>query len=179
MLALFGGAILIAMIAVTVLSVTGRILDTIGHSDFLAAHIPGAADFFQYFGPILGDFELVEAGMAIAVIAFLPWCSMRRGHATVDIFTANLPLSANRVIDLLWEAVLTIVLAVIAWRLFAGTADKMRYGETTFLLQYPVWWSFAACAVLAVVAALVSLWMTIVRFAEWRGKPAPGISGKG
>jgi len=117
--------------------------------------------------------------MAIAVIAFLPWCSMRRGHATVDIFTANLPLSANRVIDLLWEAVLTIVLAVIAWRLFAGTADKMRYGETTFLLQYPVWWSFAACAVLAVVAALVSLWMTIVRFAEWRGKPAPGISGKG
>ena len=34
----------------------------------------------------------------------------------------------------------------------------MRFGETTFLLQFPVWWSYAASFAAAVVAVVVALY---------------------
>ena len=40
-------------------------------------------------GPVPGDFELVEVGTGFAVFAFLPWCQLKRGHATVDLFTSE------------------------------------------------------------------------------------------
>ena len=175
LLALFGGVVLTFLIVMTALSVVGRTLNTIGYNAFIVANLPPVSAFLQNFGPINGDFEMVEAGMAVAIVAFLPWCTMIRGHATVDIFTAGLPGRVNRFIDLFWEIVMAVVLIVIAWRLFVGTADKMRYGETTFLLQFPIWWGYAVCAVLATVAAMVSLWIVAVRFAEWRGRPSVPI----
>jgi TRAP-type C4-dicarboxylate transport system permease small subunit len=177
LLALIGGAVLCCMIAITFLSVAGRALNTFGFVPFIVNYLPPVSSFLQLFGPINGDYELVEAGMAVAIVAFLPWCSMIRGHATVDVFTSAFPARTNRFIDLLWEVLMTIVLGVITWRLFAGAADKMRNGETTFLLQFPVWWGYAICGVLAIVAVLVSAWMVAVRFAEWRGHPiAPAVS---
>ena len=61
---------------------------------------------------------------------------------------------------------MSIIIIVIAWRLAIGMMDKIRYGETTFILQFPVWWPFAACMVAAVIAIVVSLYMTGVRFME-------------
>jgi TRAP-type C4-dicarboxylate transport system permease small subunit len=78
------------------------------------------------------------------VFAFLPICQLRAGHATVDIFTSGLPDTANRVLLAIWEVLAAAVLALIAWRLGAGLASKLGNGETTFLLQFPVWWAYAA-----------------------------------
>src|SRR5690606_10929070 len=98
---------------------------------------------------IPGDFELVEALTAFAVFAFLPWCQLQRGHASVDVFTRALPLRVNRAIDLVAEIVMTLVVLLIAWRLWHGMADKQRYHETSFILQFPLWWGFAAAFVAA------------------------------
>jgi len=87
---------------------------------------------------------------------------INRGHATVDIFTSFLPDKPNRFLVFIWEVLFAIVLIVISWRLYVGTTDKMRYGETTFLLQFPVWWGFAACfaaSILAAIVAVYSAWM--------------------
>ena len=175
--AIFGGIVLFAIIAVTTVSVAGRLLNTIGHSHLLASSMPSLATFLQGFGSLLGDFELVEVGSAMAITAFLPWCSMKRGHATVDIFTATLHRRANGLIDLLWELVFLVVLTVLAWRLFAGMSDKMRYGETSFLLQFPVWWGYAACAVLMAFAALVSAYMVFERALALGGADGPALEG--
>jgi hypothetical protein len=43
------------------------------------------------FGPVKGDFEVVEAGIAFSIFAFLPICQLHGGHATVDIFTNLMP----------------------------------------------------------------------------------------
>lgn len=149
-MAILGGIVLVLITVMTVASIVGRSLISFGLS------------------PVPGDFELVEAGTGFAVFAFLPWCQLHRGHATVDLFTSFLSPAANRWIDLVSELLMTIVFVVIAWRLWVGMMDKVRYGETTFILQYPVWWGFAAAMAGAAVCVIVSVYMVWVRVREIR-----------
>lgn len=154
-LAILGGLVLILITLLTVVSITGRSMVDWG------------------LGPIPGDFELVEAFTAFAIFAFLPWCQLTRGHASVDVFTNFLSDRANRAIDLINELLMTIIIVLIAWRLWYGMLDKMAYNETTFILQFPVWWGFAAAMVAAVVGVIVSVYMLAVRVGEvMSGKPA-------
>jgi len=150
LMAILGGIVLALLTIMTVVSIGGRSLISFG------------------LGPVPGDFELVEAGAAFAVFAFLPWCQLNRGHATVDLFTNYLPAGVNRWIDLVSETLMTIVFVVLAWRLWVGMMDKIRYQETTFILQYPVWWGFASAMIGAVVCVIVSVYMTGVRVQEVR-----------
>jgi TRAP-type C4-dicarboxylate transport system permease small subunit len=183
-LAIVGGVVLAAITIITVVSILGRAIVTVAYMDlldgaFLLQWLRSAALWllsldFQVgswrfrIGPIPGDFELVEAGTGFAVFSFLPWCQLNRGHATVDIFTSFLSEGANRIINLLSEILMTLAIALIAWRLWYGMMDKLRYGETTFILQYPIWWAYAACMAAAGVAVVVSLYMVVVRFQEMR-----------
>ncbi|NUB45838.1 TRAP transporter small permease [Fertoebacter nigrum] len=141
-MAALGGLILTALMLMTSLSVLLRALG---------------------FGPVPGDFELVEAGIAFAIFAFLPWCQMNAGHATVDLFVPLFPRVVNRWILAFWEVVFAAVLVLIAARLYEGMLGKMNNGETTFLLQFPVWWSYAASVCGAVVAAVVSVYVALRR----------------
>lgn len=144
-MALLGGLVLGLLIVMTCLSISGRALSGLG------------------LGPVPGDFELLEAGIAFTVFAFLPWCTVTGGHATVDIFTNGLPYAPNRLLLALWEVVMAATVALIAWRLYEGMAGKLRNGETTFLLQFPIWWAYAACLLPAGVTVLAALWSAFDR----------------
>lgn len=167
-MAVLGGIVLSALILLTCLSIIGRSLNGMLHGDLMERIAPGFAQWALDLGigPINGDFELVEAGVAFAVFAFLPLCQISSGHASVDIFTNQLPARANRFLRAVIEVVFAVVLIVIAWRLYEGMMSKRGYGETTFLLQFPIWWAYAASFVGAVVAALIGVYMAAVRVAE-------------
>lgn len=157
-MAILGGIVLVSLIVITCLSVLGRMANTLGHSDFIKDNLSFLSAGLVRLGPIKGDFEMVEAGMAFAIVAFLPWCQLNRAHANVELFTSALSERANRFLSVLWESIFAFVIVVIAWRLYVGTTDKIRYGETTFLLQFPVWWGFALCTAAAVIAAIVAIY---------------------
>lgn len=152
-LAIAGGLVLIAMILLVCTSITGRALNGVLH-DLGTGWAQALIDLG--LGPVNGDFELVEAGMAFAIFAFLPICQITGSHATVDVFTDRLPDGVLRWLKAVIEVGFAIILYIIAWRLFEGLESKMRSGQTTFLLQFPIWWSYAlsfsACAVASVVA---------------------------
>ena len=80
--ALIGGALLIAVATMVVVSVTLR-SDLVG-----AAGVPG-------------DFELVQMATAIAAFCFLPLCQLRRGNIFVDTFTLKRPQRWRNGIDAL------------------------------------------------------------------------------
>ncbi|WP_319774142.1 TRAP transporter small permease [Breoghania sp.] len=145
-LAISGGLALVALTTVTCLSVIGREL----------------SGFAPFFGPIQGDFELVEAGCAFAIFAFLPWCQMRRGHVTVDIFVQPLGPRGLAGLSLVGNVILTACALLIAVKLGEGLIDKRSYSETTFILQMPVWWGYAV--------ALVGAWVFVLAsaFTVWR-----------
>lgn len=168
-MAVIGGLVLSALVVLTCISVLGRGLNTVGHSDSLTALSKWFADTLiaSGVGPVNGDFELVEAGVAFAIFAFLPICQLYGSHATVDIFTNSLPRKLNKGVITFWEVVLTGIILLITWRLFAGLESKYAYGETTFLLQFPVWWAYALSFGAACVASLVGVYCAVARVAEF------------
>lgn len=136
--ALCGGGVLLALVAMTCTSIAGR------------ATLPWGP------GPVPGDFELIEIGVGFAIFAFLPWCTYARGHARVDLLQPLLGRTGNLVVDIVSDATMLAVAALIAWRLGAGMADKRAYGETTFILQLPIWTAYAACLGAACVFVAVA-----------------------
>ena len=68
-LAFCGGAILLLMVFVNVISIIGRII---------------------FVEPLVGDFELIEITCAVAIFLFLPLCQLKNGNIVVEAFTLRL-----------------------------------------------------------------------------------------
>ena len=133
-----GGVVLLALAAMTVLSVIGRGINAYG------------------FGPIQGDFELVEHGMAFVVFCSLPYCQLRFGHVSVDVIARHFPYPLAWGLTVISQAGMAAMALVITRQLYLGLADKWQWGETTFIIQFPVWWGYAASLVPATLWALAA-----------------------
>lgn len=165
-----GGVMLSFLIVITCISILGRSLNGVLHSDTILSLAPDLARWLidVGIGPVNGDFELVEAGVAFSIFAFLPLCQLTGGHASVDIFTSRLPARANRILQMFIDLLFAAVLVLIAVQLFAGMSSKLRTGQTTLQLEFPVWWGYALCMFGAATAAAVSVYIAILRIAEAR-----------
>lgn len=164
-LATTGGLVLVLLIAITCLSILGRSANTVAHSVFLTNYFPQAASCLLSLGvgPLLGDFELVEVGVAFAIFAFLPICQLHSNHATVDIVTGMLPPRIKHFLIVFWEIVLTAIIMLISWRLGVGMMDKFGNGQTSFLLQFPIWWGYALSFIASLGAVIVALYCAFAR----------------
>jgi len=167
-MAYLGGAMLVALIFLTCASVIGRSMNGFFYSDFAAQFIPGFAEWALELGvgPVNGDFEMIEAGVAFAIFAFIPLCQISNGHASVDIFTNRLSEKSDRILQCLIDIVFALVLVLVAVQLYKGLNSKMDSGQTTLLIEFPVWWSYALCMTGAVVAAVVAIYIAMCRIAE-------------
>jgi TRAP-type C4-dicarboxylate transport system permease small subunit len=139
-LAAAGGGVLVLITVVTDLSIAGRVLIPFG------------------LRPIQGDYEIVEAGIAFAIFAFMPWCQFNRRHVNVDVFTSRLSPDVLRFVDFLIDIAFVVVIAIIIWRTGIGLGDKYRNGQSTFILQMPVWWTYAVAMIGGVAWVAVSLY---------------------
>ena len=164
-MAYLGGLMLAVLIVMTCVSILGRSMNGFLHADAVMSRAPALAQWLLDLGvgPVNGDFELVEAGVAFAIFAFLPLCQITGGHAAVDIFTARLTPRADRFLQMLIDVLFAFVLVLIAVQLFGGLASKLRSGQTSFLLEFPVWWGYALCMFGAVAAAVVSVFIAVMR----------------
>ena len=144
--AILGGVVLVALTIMIVVSIVGRSLIGLG------------------LAPVSGDFELVEMGTAVAVLLFLPWTYLKGGHATVDLLYTHLPAWARRGVLMISDLLMLAVWLLMTWKLFEGMLEKKQYMETTFILQMPLWWAYAACVVGAVIGCLAYLARTATLF---------------
>jgi TRAP-type C4-dicarboxylate transport system permease small subunit len=163
-----GGLVLVGLVLLTCLSIAGRSLNSALHGELLTSVAPGIATFLLNLGigPINGDFELVEAGMAFSVFAFLPLCQLNGAHASVDLLTATFSQRFNTVLRAAIEVVFAAVLILIAWQLFQGTISKQNSGQTSLLLEFPVWWGYALSLVAAIAAAVIAVFVAAARVVE-------------
>ncbi|WP_418320748.1 TRAP transporter small permease [Piscinibacter sakaiensis] len=154
-LAWFGGAVLTAMAVLSVASIIGRAFSGFG------------------LGPVPGDFELVEAGTAIAVFCFMPWAHLRRGHAMVDLFWKVYPPALQRVFLILADALMLVIWVLLIWRMGISTMDYRENAEVSFILQMPVWWAYAVSMVPGVFGCIVYAWRLLEDFGI--GQPPAGF----
>jgi len=137
-----GGLGLVLMTVLVVISIIGRSLIWAG------------------LQPIPGDTELVEAITAFVVAAFMPICQLRRGHASVSILTDLFGNRANLLIELITDALLFGLAVFLTWRHSLGLMDKFKYGEVTFMLQFPVWWGYLGTLFGLVIWVMVGAYCT-------------------
>lgn len=93
--------------------------------------------------PIQGDFELAQAGCAVAVAAFLPFTQLRNGNIFVDFFTQKASARTKSVLDGAGALAVSLALALIAWRTGVGGLDAWRNQETTMIMGLPIWYGYA------------------------------------
>lgn len=150
-MAWFGACVLTLLAAMSVFSIAGR------------------AFSFAGLGPVPGDFELVEAGTALAVFCFLPWCHLKRAHAEVTMLWQLYPPAMRRLIHVFVEALMLAAWCLLVWRMGLAMLDYRRNGEVSFILQMPVWWGYAASFVPGVLGCVAYAW----RLLEALGLVAP------
>lgn len=136
-LALVGGAIILFIMGMTVISVAGRYL---------------------FDSPVTGDFELTELGCGVAVFLFFPYTQINGNNIVAEFFTAGLRERHRRFLETIHMLIFTMVAAFLGWRLFEGFLDKMASAESTMLLGLPVWWGYIVAVGACAVLAAVSLW---------------------
>ena len=117
-MAISGGVLFIALIAMSLVSIIGRKLG---------------------FGSVNGDIELMQAGTAVAATAFLPYCTLLGEHIKVDFFTENMRDSLKRPIDGIAELLLGGVSVLLAWRTVLSAIATHESQEVTTLVSLPLW----------------------------------------
>jgi TRAP-type C4-dicarboxylate transport system permease small subunit len=117
-MAISGGVLFIALIVMSLVSIIGRKLG---------------------FGSVNGDIELMQAGTAVAAMAFLPYCTLLGEHIKVDFFTENMRDSLKRPIDGIAEVLFAIVSGLLVWRTILSAIATHESQEVTTLVSLPLW----------------------------------------
>lgn len=162
--ALIGGVALVAVMLMTTVSVAGMSASKFGK--LLKKSYDTVVEPLLSLGPIPGETEMVEAGMAFIIFAFLPIVTLNKGHAEVAILTNFFGKGVNRLIDLVADALMFAVALFLGYRHLMGTLDKFGNGEETWILQFPVWWGYGA----ALFGA--TLWVLVAGFCVLRSGEA-------
>ncbi len=157
-LALAGGLLLLAIVALTCASILGRALVPLDIG----------------IGPIRGIYDITEIGMAVAIFAFLPWTHYQEAHAKVDLFANAMPHGLRRVLDLVFNIAMLVAALVGTYRLYLGMNDKLSYGETTLIAQIPVWQGYAGCLVGGIGFILVAAFCVLRALRRLIGVPDHG-----
>jgi TRAP-type C4-dicarboxylate transport system permease small subunit len=113
-------------------------------------------------GPIPGDYELVEFGMAIAITAFLPYCQIERGNVIVDFFTDSASHRTKQLLEAVGNLIYLLIAALITWRLVMGGIDTFRWGGDTMVLRLPNWWAFPPMVLATALLTLVCVYSVFV-----------------
>ncbi len=162
--ALIGGLVLLAVMVMTVISVAGLSLNKLGR--FLKKSYEVEIAPLLAIGPIPGETELIEVGMAFIIFAFMPIVTLNRGHASVEILTNAFSATINRLIDLVADLLLLAAAGYLGYRHYLGTLDKYANGETTWILQFPLWWGYAAALFGAVAFVIIAAFCVLRSFSH-------------
>lgn len=171
-LAYVGGFFLVLIAVMTVISTIGRA--------FVGLQIG--------LGPIPGDFELVEAGTAIAIFCFMSWCQLNQGHVTVDLLADCAPKRVNLTLILIGNILMFITAFVVAWRLWMGFGEQVTWfdqplrdflgfgykpftNNTSYILGMPFWYSYLLSFFGAFFFAIISAFTCWRALNDLLGRP--------
>jgi TRAP-type C4-dicarboxylate transport system permease small subunit len=145
-----GGVIVSAIGVMSVISIAGR--STVGK-------------------PVVGDFELVEIGTAVAGSLFLPYCQASGGHIVVDFFTLRAGASTRRWLDRMGCLLMAAMFLAVGWRAIYGAIGLYSTGETSMLMSIPTWLGYAGVAPGTLIAGLVALAQALSGDVPEHGEP--------
>lgn len=114
--------------------------------------------------PIMGDWELVQMGCAVAIAACFPMCQMRGAHIIVDFFTQGVSRATCRRLDGVGALVLAAMMALLAWRTAVGAMDARANNEASMIMELPTWIGYALMVPSFALASVAALYVASRHF---------------
>jgi TRAP-type C4-dicarboxylate transport system permease small subunit len=136
------GAVLVALMCLTVADVVGR---------------------YFFNSPISGVFDLTQFSVLIMTFLSFAYCGFRGAHVVIELLYDRIPEGAQFAVRRLSNAVGTVLFAVIAWRAVVQSFDVREFNETSQLLTIPYWPFYY---VVAFGAALFAIVLAIKTFTD-------------
>lgn len=178
------GATLVTCVSI-LLKLTRRSMEAVSFT-------PESLDWVR---PILGEEELVQYGVGLALFAALPYVMYSKGHITVDLFSRWFGGRVNRILDLLGDAVLcglTYLLFTRQWTLlfknarrddlpwltevFAGNwaeiGDRLRDNQESQILGIKLWPTYLVAEILTAAFLVVAMFCVLRSVRALKTKPA-------
>lgn len=140
-----GGLIFTGLVIMSIVSIVGRKL---------------------FNAPVPGDVEVLQMFAAFASASFFAYCHLMRGDIRVDFFTANLASASRCFLDAAGSLLVGLVGAVLAWRTGVGAISLREAGESSAILEVPVWIAQALMVPSFVLLALAGFYMCVQTWAQ-------------
>ncbi|MEC9011034.1 MAG: TRAP transporter small permease [SAR324 cluster bacterium] len=93
---------------------------------------------YLFSAPLPGAFELTEIMMAMLIFAGLPLVSRANQHVTVNLIVGILSPIILHFQRLITQAIMAVVLAVMAWRMWIKAEEMLEQGDETAYLLLPI-----------------------------------------
>lgn len=150
--AMAGSAVFVGLVAMSIISITGRKL---------------------FSAPVPGDVEVLQMLAAVAAASFFAYCHLIGGDVKVDFFTAKASARTVHALDCLGSLLVALTGALLAWRTAAGALVVKEAGENSMILDWPLWIPQMAIVPGFVLMALAGLAQATVHLKAAReGAPA-------
>ncbi len=133
-----GGAVFIGLVVMSVVSIVGRKL---------------------FNAPVPGDVEVLQMSAAFASATFFAYCHLMHGDVKVDFFTANMSSKRRVLLDSAGSLLIALLGALLAWRTGIGALSLKEAGESSAILEVPVWIAQAMMVPSFVLMALAGFYM--------------------
>ena len=117
-LALLGGMVFLALVAMSIFSIVGRKL---------------------FSAPVPGDVEILQMAAAFASASFFAYCHLNGGDVKVDFFTARASAKTVHRLDALGSGLVGLFGSLVTWRALVGALSIRQAGETSMILGWPLW----------------------------------------
>ena len=183
-LAVIGGLGLLVATVVTCLSIGLKLLRRLLDWSF------GTSEHWAFIRPILGEEELVQYSVGLALFATLPLVMLKRGHIKIDLLRAYFSKRSNLLLDLIGDVALSIFAYLVMtrqWGLlfkktrkghdslpellwhgdFASIADRLRSTLESQILGIPLWPLHLVAEVCIVAFFLTALFCCIRSLRIW------------
>ena len=139
-LAFAGGLIFTGLVVMSIISIVGRKL---------------------FSAPVPGDVEVLQMFAAFASASFFAYCHLMHGEVKVDFFTANLAAPKRRFLDAVGSLLVGLVGTLLAWRTWVGALSLREGGESSAILEIPVWIAQALMVPSFILLALAGFYMCV------------------
>ena len=133
-----GGTIFITLVIMSVVSIVGRKL---------------------FNAPVPGDVELLQLSAAFASATFFAHCHLMHGDVKVDFFTAHMTSGRRVFLDSAGSLLVGLLGALLAWRTAVGAISLQEAGESSAILELPVWIAQALMVPSFILLALAGFYM--------------------
>ena len=140
-----GGLIFTGLVVMSIISIVGRKL---------------------FSAPVPGDVEVLQMFAAFASATFFAYCHLMRGDVKVDFFTANMASARRCFLDATGSLLVGLVGALLAWRTWVGAMSLREAGESSAILEIPVWIAQALMVPGFILLALAGFYMCVQTWAQ-------------